>query len=251
MMTVSAAEVQSDIRIDRPTVDGVPIDWCARWGRECGWAGADAFCRERGYARAIEYEAFNPGRTFLPNGNEFCTGASCTGFASVTCREARTASPPTSRETAPGHPPPPALHDAPHPALPAPRVPVRSAIPPAVPPEHPPSRARFDYPREAGHPIDWCRHWGSGCGWAGAAQFCRRRGYQRAVDWSIYRSTSSAVLGAQTLCEGDGCQAFRHVVCDGTPPLDYERHARDAGAYHRAPAERTDSVPRSPHDDEE
>ncbi len=95
-----------DIRIDQPLVDGVPIDWCQSWGRGCGWSGAHAFCQERGYPRATHFEIYNPGRTFIVGGNEFCTGRSCTGFLSVTCMIAQPAAPAPSAPPAPYIPPP-------------------------------------------------------------------------------------------------------------------------------------------------
>ncbi len=82
-----------DIRIDHPVVDGAPIDWCQSWGRGCGWAGAHAFCQERGYPRATHFELYNPGRSFIVGGNEFCTGPACTAFLSVTCMMAKPADP--------------------------------------------------------------------------------------------------------------------------------------------------------------
>lgn len=95
-----------DIRIDRPVVDGAPIDWCQSWGRGCGWAGAHAFCQERGYPRATHFELYNPGRTFIVDGNEFCTGAACTAFLSVTCMMAQPAPPPAAAVPPPYIPPP-------------------------------------------------------------------------------------------------------------------------------------------------
>ena len=54
----------------------------------CGWPGAHAFCRDRGYERALGFEVFNPGRTYLMSGDTFCNGPTCTAFQSVTCKMA-------------------------------------------------------------------------------------------------------------------------------------------------------------------
>jgi hypothetical protein len=180
-----ARAATGDVRIDHPTVDGALIDWCVTWGRGCGWDGAHAFCRERGYDHATHFEIARPGRTFLPNGNRFCTGPDCAGFTTVICRPVAVANPP---------PPPP---------------------PPAP-------RARFDLPQHHGRPVDWCSQWGQDCGWGGANYFCQTQGYRRAIDWSVHKTGISVVLSESTRCRGPGCTAFRHVVCEGETPASSE-----------------------------
>ncbi|HEY7610426.1 MAG TPA: hypothetical protein VIF14_14425 [Alphaproteobacteria bacterium] len=182
---VSAA-VAEEIRIDNPVVDGVPVDWCRAWGQGCGWQGAHAFCRDRGYERALSYEVFQPGRTYLMSGDSFCTGPTCTAFQSVTCKmaagQAATAPPPMPPATAP---------DAGRPA-----------------------RVRFDHPRNEGVPADWCSIRGADCGWGGANKFCEFRGFDRAVDWSSYKPGATRVAGDTANCTGAGCTGLRHVVCE-------------------------------------
>ena len=170
----------NEIRIDNPAVDGVPIDWCRAWGQGCGWTGAHAFCRDRGYARALRYEIFNPGRTYLVSGDSFCTGPTCTAFQSVTCKMAETA----------------------------------AAMPPASPAQGRPARVRFDHPRNDGVPADWCSLRGADCGWGGANKFCEFRGFDRAVDWSHYKPGATRVAGDTVTCRGQGCTGLRHVICE-------------------------------------
>lgn len=178
--SLSAAD---EIRIDNPLVDGVPVDWCRNWGQGCGWAGAHAFCRERGFERALQYEIFHPGRTYIVGGDTFCTGATCTALQSVTCK------------MMPGQ--------------------AAALRPPAPPPDAArPARMRFDHPRNEGTPADWCSVRGLDCGWGGAHKFCESRGYDRAIDWSTYRPGSTKVLGEAVPCHGPGCVGLRHVVCE-------------------------------------
>jgi hypothetical protein len=180
----TSAAAANEIRIDHPVVDGVPVDWCRAFGQGCGWQGAHAFCRDRGYERALRYEVFNPGRTYLMSGDSFCTGPTCTAFQSVTCRMAV------------GHastmPPPPA--------------PTPDAARPA--------RVRFDHPRNDGVPADWCSGRGTDCGWGGANKFCAVRGFDRAVDFSTYAPGVTRVAGDTANCTGPRCKALRHVVCE-------------------------------------
>ena len=175
-----------EIRIDNPAVDGVPVDWCRSWGRGCGWPGAHAFCRDRGYERALRFEIFQPGRTYLMSGDSTCNGPTCTAFQSVVCK------------MAPGQdaePPPP----APPTAV---REPVR------------PGRVRFDHPRHEGVPADWCSERGSDCGWGGAHKFCEFRGFDRAVAWSAYNPGTTRVASSRATCNGPRCTGLRHVICE-------------------------------------
>ncbi len=175
----ASGAVASEIRIDSPMVDGVPVDWCRGWGRGCGWPGAHAFCRDRGYERALSYEVFQPGRTYVVSGDTYCTGPTCTAFQSVVCKMAPD-------------------QDA-------------AAVPP-VPPAT--ARVRFDHPRNEGVPADWCSVRGADCGWGGANKFCEFRGFDRAVDWSSYKPGATRVAGDAARCIGPRCTGLRHVVCE-------------------------------------
>jgi hypothetical protein len=192
-----------EIRIDQPLVDGVPVDWCRSWGQGCGWPGAHAFCRDRGYEGALQYEIFKPGRTYIVNDDAFCTSPGCTAFLSVTCK------------MAPGQS---AQNRAPM----APADPAR------------PARVRFDHPRNEGAPADWCSVRGLDCGWGGAHKFCEYRGFDRAIGWSSYRPGLTKVLGESAPCRGPGCVALRHVVCERQatiepPPGETSRYAPPPG----------------------
>jgi len=192
-----------EIRIDNPLVDGVPVDWCRSWGQGCGWTGAHAFCRDRGYERALQYEIFTSGRTYITSSDNFCTGPTCTAFQSVTCKM-----PPGQTATAP----PP--------------------MPPTTAPEAArPARMRFDHPRNEGTPADWCSVRGLDCGWGGANKFCEFRGFDRAVDWSSYRPGATKVLGEAAPCQGPGCVALRHVVCERQANVEPPPGYGPPGAY--------------------
>ena len=177
----AATSAANEIRIDPPVVDGVPVDWCRAFGEGCGWQGAHAFCRDRGYERALRYEVFNPGRTYLMSGDTYCTGPTCTAFQSVTCKMA--------------------VGDA-------------STMPPPAPDAARPARVRFDHPRNDGVPADWCSARGTDCGWGGANKFCEVRGFDRAVDFSAYAPGATRVAGDHENCTGPRCKALRHVVCE-------------------------------------
>lgn len=216
----TSAAAASEIRIDHPVVDGVPIDWCRGWGQGCGWQGAHAFCRDRGYERALRYEVFQPGRTYLMSGDTFCTGPTCTAFESVTCKIAL-------RQASTIPPPPPAT---------APEV-AR------------PGRVRFDHPRNEGMPADWCSIRGTDCGWGGANKFCEFRGFDRAVDFSTYAPGATRVAGDTANCTGPRCKALRHVVCERQATVEPPPGPETRTPQYAPPTAPPPYGPRGPDDD--
>lgn len=69
-----------------PLVDGMPLDFCLHWGRDCGEPAADAWCRAQGYAGASTYEvrpASPPTRVFASG--QICDMVFCDRIISVTC----------------------------------------------------------------------------------------------------------------------------------------------------------------------
>ena len=72
-------------RYQNPTMHGAVVDWCAPWAQNCGWGGAHTFCRAVGYARAVDFSTYRPGRTWVMITNRYCNFWNCVGFAHVTC----------------------------------------------------------------------------------------------------------------------------------------------------------------------
>jgi hypothetical protein len=62
------------------------LDLCRVWGAECGQPAADAFCRQRGLARADAWQpAPDIGATRTLGDGLACTAPYCDGFAAITC----------------------------------------------------------------------------------------------------------------------------------------------------------------------
>ena len=74
------------VRFPDPLVDGVPLDYCLQWGRDCGRPAADAWCRARGFAAASAFEVRlqSPPTRVLATG-QVCDEAHCDRMVSVTC----------------------------------------------------------------------------------------------------------------------------------------------------------------------
>lgn len=73
-------------RFDYPSRHGAVLDWCASWATDCGWGGAHQFCEQRGFRRAVSWDIFAPGRTWVVGSRQMCEGAGCKGFSYVVCR---------------------------------------------------------------------------------------------------------------------------------------------------------------------
>jgi hypothetical protein len=74
-------------------------------------------------------------------------------------------------------------------------------------------RARFEYPKLGGRPLDHC--WvasGGNCGQNVATAWCRQRGFRAAIRHKTYRPFRARRMDG-TSCVGPQCQAFRLIVC--------------------------------------
>lgn len=65
------------------------LDWCLRWGTECGTPAADAFCRAQGFVAALHAlpdEAPGNSSTRVIGDGRLCDGPRCRGFQQIICR---------------------------------------------------------------------------------------------------------------------------------------------------------------------
>jgi hypothetical protein len=71
----------------------------------------------------------------------------------------------------------------------------------------------FRNPRLKGAIVDACAEWGNNCGAGGAAQYCRLRGFNGALSWSIDYPGRTFVIGSNQFCNGPQCRGFSFVKC--------------------------------------
>ncbi|HEY6966057.1 MAG TPA: hypothetical protein VI229_01200 [Burkholderiales bacterium] len=74
-------------RFQPPLANGMTVDNCETWSKNCGEPGAHAFCRSQGYGRALQWEFNRPGRTWVLGSNRACEGEFCVGFTYVVCSD--------------------------------------------------------------------------------------------------------------------------------------------------------------------
>ncbi len=74
------------VTFDDPMVDGVPMDNCLKWGGPCGQATADAYCKTRGYFRAVDYTVVGNKPPTMPlNDRRICEQSFCGPMTQVVC----------------------------------------------------------------------------------------------------------------------------------------------------------------------
>ena len=66
--------------------------------------------------------------------------------------------------------------------------------------------------------LDWCAHFGTGCGQAAADLFCRQNGFTSAARFTMdpnigQRGIATLVFGDGRLCNGPQCSGFRAITC--------------------------------------
>ena len=174
-MAAGAGAANAQMRYDNPTMNGAVVDWCSSWATNCGWGGAHQLCRMRGHPRALSWNTYHPGRTWVVGSSTYCNGPVCQGFSQVTC--------------ASGYGPGPG------------------------PGPGPGAVQRFHNPQMNGAVVDWCSSWATNCGWGGAHQLCRQYGFTRATSWNTYHPGRTWVVGSSTYCNGPVCQGFSQVTC--------------------------------------
>jgi len=83
---LSAAE----ITIKNPSFNGYRLDYCREWGKNCGRAAANSFCKAIGHNRTSKFLIDkNIGKsrpTRIVNGGQICKESHCDGFKFIRCK---------------------------------------------------------------------------------------------------------------------------------------------------------------------
>ncbi len=72
-----------------PKIQGVRLDWCYKWGAECGAPAAKAFCVSKnlplvkGFAKAENIGVYTKTKVF--SSGQICAAPECDGFTYIKC----------------------------------------------------------------------------------------------------------------------------------------------------------------------
>ena len=157
------------------------LDWCFKWGTDCGQPAADHFCRRRRFSGAKDFRAepnvgsYEPTR--VAGTDQVCNQPWCTGFDYITCFG-------------------PLPHD-------------QVFAPPAWPLEEPKYR------------LDWCLNWERDCGKPAADAFCRANGFLEAIFYEAdpgVGTQPTILIGTNQICKEKFCTAFQIITCRAKNP---------------------------------
>ena len=83
---VSGPVLAAEVHYNNPQYKGYALDYCKKWGAECGRPAADAYCRDKGYQKATRFRVKKDAPpTRVISSGRVCTGASCDRIAWVAC----------------------------------------------------------------------------------------------------------------------------------------------------------------------
>ncbi len=100
-------------------------------------------------------------------------------------------------------------------ALPAPRLKLPSAKPPAPAPSA--ASKTFEYPVQDIYRLNFCLRWGVDCGEPAATAWCQAQGFAKASAWRIDKDIGSLfptiVLADKRVCAQFPCDGFEEITC--------------------------------------
>ncbi len=72
---------------NNPKVEGYGLDYCREWTQNCGWPAAHAFCKSKGYRKAIDYKWVKDNqKTRIIHGGQVCDAQFCDRISQVVCQ---------------------------------------------------------------------------------------------------------------------------------------------------------------------
>ncbi len=86
LLLLAVPSMAAEARYKNPAVNGYALDYCRTWGASCGKPAADAFCRNKGYSKALRFHVRrNTPPTRVIGSGQICRHAGCDRIDWVTC----------------------------------------------------------------------------------------------------------------------------------------------------------------------
>ncbi|HQP49297.1 MAG TPA: hypothetical protein PKX12_11240 [Spirochaetota bacterium] len=85
----SAAQVVKAVQstFNAPEIEGMRLDWCLHFGRQCGKPAADRYCAAKGLSAAVKWRVEEGiGKTYIIGDKKVCNARYCDGFKFILCR---------------------------------------------------------------------------------------------------------------------------------------------------------------------
>jgi hypothetical protein len=84
---VGTAQADDEYTYNKPVYFDVRLDWCLRWGQDCGEPAAMAFCNRKQYSRVVAFSSEKAEPTRVFSTQQICRGSNCAAFSSITCSD--------------------------------------------------------------------------------------------------------------------------------------------------------------------
>jgi hypothetical protein len=158
------------------------VDWCYKWGVQCGETAAKRYCKSKGYDDATDFaiskDIGDEFPTKVLSSGQICDDETCDGFKFITCER-------SDEEDEDNTP-----------------VFIDTA---------------FNKPSVDGVRIHFCYVPGKGCGQKAADFYCKGVGYEKALSYQqstvLIALKTPRYLGTGQLCEGLDCVGFKTIQC--------------------------------------
>jgi hypothetical protein len=77
------------------------------------------------------------------------------------------------------------------------------------------AEARYNNPKVKGYALDYCQRWGQNCGKPAADEYCRSKGYRRALRYRVRQNAPpTRVISDGRVCNAPGCDRIDRVACE-------------------------------------
>ncbi len=72
----------------------------------------------------------------------------------------------------------------------------------------------FDDPQVSGYGLDYCREWGTNCGYPAATAFCRLEGFSKAISFKYIKGNQKTrTINGGQVCDGEMCSRINKITC--------------------------------------
>lgn len=217
-----------------PLLNGKRIDYCYRWGAQCGKTAADKFCQAKGYKVSESFEVDvdigETERTWVMGDDRICGEKACDALKNVKCSAhgldicdrssfACEQQKPADRAASIG-----ARDQQTIPSQSTAKTPsvadisrAPQSVSPVMPSLPKTTEKAYAKPMANGKRVDLCYKWAEQCGKPAADQFCKSQGFSSAKSYSVEADIGDReptyVVGSKRVCDQKSCDALKDVIC--------------------------------------
>ena len=171
-------------RYYEPSYNGLRLDYCYKWGQQCGYKAANQWCKAVSpNLTATDFTiGWNMPSTHVMGDNKNCTKSICDRFDMITCLDTSSTPETTSWKSKYGGT----------------------------------NEATYYDILYKGYPLDYCYKWGQQCGIAAADSWCKAEAglsYKAVAYKADWDRPATYVIGDQGVCTSNKCDRITSITC--------------------------------------